>query len=243
MKRHRLILLSLLAVGLGTVGCDGDKEPTAPADVIELSEQDQEALVSSLRNSAGQGGFAAFELVIPQLESAGTITIDGVEYAAVGMQLDLEITDGDQTLAIEWTGLLAWTGLDGAAGTVDEIIHIIASGLLDAGDVAELGGFDPQAPFDGIAVVFQPPSQAIYISSEGTFAVTGVAFGAEEPCPNIESADTECAIAIGTMAGSFDFTANALSTEGSLMRSADFDVPAVRIRAVARVVPGMSAEH
>lgn len=246
MKRLNLVGTALAGIALLVSGCDEGTEPTAPSDVKTLSPEAQQALVAALEEGGSLGALGGFgSAIVSQVRSVGSIKVthatpagapaaaaaasQETEYDATGLQIDLNLTDPEDPLDLELTGLLLWSGVNEQAGTVEETIVILAAGV-EPGQYL-LDDLDLDTKTGGRAFVSheEGDTRSVYVSTGGTFTLTEVSFGDPEDCSGAPESGLTCGRAEGTMSGSFDFTAIGFPPDESESYAGDYDVPAVRL--------------
>lgn len=233
MPKYRFPVAVLLSSALLLGACSDD--PSGPSGDAELN-----AVQSALATSGALGPLGAFAVfVFPQgaefsAISVSTTVAEALARAAVeaqasgfdafGMQIDFDIVYDSSPLVVTYTGLVAWTGLNVAAESVDEAISVIADGAINAGGSADLST-------EGYAMYINNEDDELYFSTEGTFAVTALSFGSSSACGGESMGSIACSAAMGTMSGNFNFTAvNYPDGLLSVTKSSSYtSLPAVRV--------------
>ena len=264
LKSAPALTLLALAFGCGDpVGSDGPgQDPSVDPGNVDnggdaelrtrtLSDRERQALTVAL---GGVGFFGPMQMganPTEEFREVGQIEVSGRQLAittgggsevweGTGMQLDFYLGEdptSGEAFQFQHTGVIAWTGLDVDAQTVDEAVIVFADGIVDAGSI-ELGQPDPATWSSdwtgGIAIVYDGDTGESYLAEEGTFEIDEVSFDSEEDCLGAvvvevdgDGIDATCAVSTGTLDGSFDVTAE--GPAGDVDRAADFSVPAMRL--------------
>ena len=220
-----------LAVALAA-GCSSDSSGGGSS----LTPTEKTALAQALFNSdalEGLGpaaGFAGF--IFTQIDQVGSLgagaqaavnraidaSISGVRAAsyegAIGMQLIYTVTSGSQSESGTYTGVLGWDGLTvaGANSTVDEAVSAGAATL--SGTTPFSSGTiqlnDAGTSTYGIGTYYNRATNSAYISTSGTFSLTGTSFGGSSSDCSVsaQGITVTCSYILGSMSGSFGFDAD-----------------------------------
>ena len=74
------------------------------------------------------------EIAFTFIERASYVVNGGDTTRVVGIEFDIEATQGGAPLAANFTTLLAWTGFDNTTGTVDSVFFVLGSGRAPVND-------------------------------------------------------------------------------------------------------------
>ncbi|MEN0062291.1 MAG: hypothetical protein AAGA48_09070 [Myxococcota bacterium] len=207
-------------------------DPTSPNDgpssqFRALSDEERDALGVALEDLGVMNPMAGTaQDASAEIRTVGPIAFKKPAlYDGTGIQYEVTFGKGNDFLH---TGVLAWTGLDVKAQTVDEVILILVNGLVDAGTV-DVGGFGID---DGIAIIWDQVAQETYIAESGTFEITSIAFATEDDCFDPShpwGGNLDCTVSEGTLDGELDVTAEDWFGGKPVQRQADFSIPATRV--------------
>jgi hypothetical protein len=219
MSRKILAMAALGAV-LVLGACGDDNGPNGDT----LTAQEQAALIQALSTKAIAP--AALSAGLSSLFSQATVGTMG-DFAAVGSQLKITVTDGSTSTTTVYNSVTGWAGLDAAAKTVDSAITVAS--FIDGASTfpptinADLATDGYAAYFDGTTTFNE--------SATGALQVTSTSFGSTQNCPNIpaQSGITSCRVAVGTMVGNFDFAVEDASSNPYTRGNTSFNVPAVQL--------------
>ncbi len=224
----RKLMLAMAAGCVLALGACGDD--TGPGG--DLDEQEQQALIQAL---ATEGLLPPFALIPfgPMMGEADLGTMG--DFTAVGSQVKITLVDGENTEVFVYTGITGWAGLDAGANTVDQAITVFQTstgGTFPTTIDADIPGEDASAFY------FDRATDSHYLpGTGGVFRMTSSSFGATEDCPDVPGNSgpiviSDCRIATGTMAGSFDFTASRIDGTGPethTQANTSYDLPAVQL--------------
>ena len=228
-------------------GCGGDAAGPSNDNDMVLSAEQQAALHEALSGTGALSGLGTYtDLVLGQMGVVGSMNVEQglpggpaptaargpfatTSFGVVGLQVKLFLTVNRVRFNITYTGLVAWTGLDVTARTVDEAISVLAFGDLESGTV-NLGQVDEQFQSGGLAAVVLRPDTTVYGARDGSFTLTEMSFDPAGACTGAIGAASNCTLATGRMSGSFEFNASAADVDGKIARSGSFEgVPSVSI--------------
>src|SRR5437016_11151292 len=129
------LLLPLAFAGLAACsdagGVDPDAIPVAQKLAVWM------ALDSAFRHDTtldpaftGDSGLYALmsTLVIPFVDRASRIAVGGDTTRAVGIEFDIDATQGGTHVVSNLTAMLAWTGYDSTSETIDSVCFLVGSG-------------------------------------------------------------------------------------------------------------------
>jgi hypothetical protein len=138
----RKMLLSLAFAGV-TLACsdagsvDPDAIPVAQKQAVWM------ALDSAFRHDTtldpaftGDSGLYALmsTLVIPFVDRASRIAVGGDTTRAVGIEFDIDATQGGTHVVSNLTAILAWRGYDSTSRTIDTVFFLLGSGRAPTND-------------------------------------------------------------------------------------------------------------
>jgi hypothetical protein len=132
----RKMLLSLAVAGVFVAcsdagGVDPDAIPVAQKQAVWM------ALDSAFRHDStldpgftGDSGLYALmsTLVIPFVDRASRIAVGGDTTRAVGIEFDIDATQGGTHVVSNLTAILAWRGYDSTSKTIDTVFFLLGSG-------------------------------------------------------------------------------------------------------------------
>lgn len=234
----------------------GAEAPQTPGADRSLSQGERDALATALGEV---GMLSAYVDGMGDVDEVGTLTVTtnfanpaptttSTTASAATMDsfaFQVSITDG--TDVYTETALIAWSGLDEAAETVDELLFVVATDLLDAGsaDIGSIIGFgDPangSTSFMGFAIQIDNINGTSLISESGTFDIDSITLDPAVDCDVLPAGAATCTEAEGDLEGSLDMDAYEapvdsdgvividVSADDDLANfTADFDVPVTR---------------
>lgn len=152
-------------------------------------------------------------------------------YKAVGAQLiltDTSTLDVDHTV---WTGIIAFDNLDHPTRLI--VAGVVSSHTSTVSTIPTMAFEDGSnaPPFASAVYVklIDSVTSTTYVTTGGTIAVTSTSFSGTNSClsPELPPFITACNYAVGSMAGSFGFTATD-GTDTVTIPTVNFDLPASR---------------
>ncbi len=254
MNLRRGIAAALMA-GAFLAGCGDDDN--GPTDTIgtEFTAEERAALSTALVSAGffGESSEAApaYGLLLGGITSYGSITIPSSlragpsgavrmamvagEYDATAVQYLFDISiNGIPEVQGLFAGIVAWSGLDVQAETIDDYISIGAG--TDDGSATEFPEtVSGSVPDDVSAEYWLASTNTLYLGISGTASITASNFGgsAADCSVNIPGVgDLTCSYEHGSQEGAFDFVATPFLTEGEdvTFASTSYNLPAVRVR-------------
>lgn len=176
------------------LGCNGDS--TGPGST--LNPADRQAIANAILDAQQIAGASPIGAVWPSvldlLSDAGTL--DGASsYDGAAFDVVYTITfNGIPTFQGAFAGVLAWSGLDRTAGTVDELLVVGFEGV----DVAT----------DFAAYYWQRTPEAVYTTDVGNTQFSATLTGQDRNCGlSYNGFTTTCSMRTGRVSGDFGFTA------------------------------------
>lgn len=224
-----------LAVALAA-GCSSDSGGGGG----NITPQEKTALAAALSSAQalqGLGPAAAYSsFIFTQLDQVGTLgaaaqaavnraieaSISGVRASsydgAIGMQVSYTINSQGQTYTGAFTGVLGWTNLTTSPPRIDEAVsagavNLVSSTPFSSGTIQlDQGTTDPF----GLGSYYNRLNNSAYLSTSGTFTVSGVSFAGEgsDCSASAQGVTLDCTYTLGTMSGSFAFEAALRSGSG-----------------------------
>jgi hypothetical protein len=253
MNLRRGMLVALASVGMLLAGCGDDDDGNGPdGNGTAFTAEEKEALSTAFVSTglvpddpqAGQ----LYGLLLGGVESYGTITIPAAlrgapasglrlasiagEYDATGLQYIFDITiNGEPAFQALSAGIVAWSGLDVQAETIDDWISIGATDESATEFPDEVSGIIPD---DVSAEYYVAATETLYEGISGSASITHSSFsGTPTDCTvEIPTVGTlTCSYQYGSMEGAFDFVAQPVLVEGenATFASTSYDLPAVRV--------------
>jgi hypothetical protein len=240
---------TLAVVGAALLVACGDA--TGPDG--DLSDEDKQAIVSILTSTSAlaaspAAGFAAFFLdgldgfgpmtasAAAQVQSAVTEGLSlavsqgaADAYDGFGFIVDFSVSAQGETFAGWMAGIVGMADLDLDAGTVGELVSAylmdLESATAPSSGTGEIG--------EGTAFATYYDGATNFFGTSGTVAVTSSSFGGgQTDCGgSAQGVTVSCSYSTGTMAGNFDFEAQAFTggTTYTQVPIAFSGLPAVRI--------------
>jgi len=138
----KLWLVALAAVGIvGACSDSGgvDADAINDAEIVAV----RAALDSAFLNDTvldpaftGDSGLYALmsALVFPFIDRASRVAQGGDTTRVVGIEFDIDASQGDTTIVSNLTGILAWKGFDSTTATVDSVYFMLGSGRAPVND-------------------------------------------------------------------------------------------------------------
>jgi len=175
-----------------------------------LPAEEKAALLAAL-NCASQTDpvFAPVgAFVFPYVDRATALVSPGGDTTrVVGIELDLHAVVDSVPVEVSLVGLLAWTGFDSLAGTVDSTVVLVGSaGALPLADALGLA-FTPGTPGQGSGVVIHSPTPdtcELWAPRSGLLRITTSGYGNG----TTQGADgLSLTLSRGTMTGDYAVTA------------------------------------
>jgi hypothetical protein len=245
-------IFGLLMAGALLAGCDDDDNNGPSSNGTELTAEERAALATAFTNTGlipDDPQFAPlYGLLLGGIQSYGTVTVpaalragatSGVrlakvtgEYDATAVQYLFDISiNGEPVFQGVSAGIVAWSGLDVAAETVDDWINIGGSDDSATEFPETLSGTVPEEVY---AAYYLDATETLYEGISGSASITASSFsGSAVDCTiEIPTIGTlSCSYRYGSQEGDFDFVAAPLFTEGEnvTFASTSYDLPAVRV--------------
>jgi hypothetical protein len=215
-----------------------------------LTEAEKTALTEALIGTGELGGFGAFagyavELtgstgklnagasaaVAKAMDRAMSLSSSGIaaaSYDGVGFAMDYSYDFSGESYSGWFIGVVGWNGLDGSAGTVDELV--VVGGGSDEGSLPTTTSGIIGEDAEVFAMYWDGTDAFIGIS--GSAAITSSSFtGGTTDCSGSDQGVTlDCEVQVGTLGGDFDFEADNFSGGTYTQTPVVFSgLPAVRI--------------
>jgi hypothetical protein len=241
----------LMAVAL-LAGCDDDDNNGPSGNGTQLTAEERAALATAFTNTGlipNDPEFAQlYSLLLGGIQSYGTMTVpaslragatSGIrlakvsgEYDATAIQYLFDISiNGEPFFQGLSAGIVAWSGLDVAAETVDDWISIGGGDDASTEFPETISG---TVPDDVDAAYYLDATETLYEGISGSASITATSFsGSPVDCSvEIPTIGTlTCSYLYGSQEGDFDFVAAPVFTEGEnvTFASTSYDLPAVRV--------------
>jgi hypothetical protein len=263
---RRGMLVALASAGVLLSGCGDDDNNGPDSNGTQFTAAEKQALSAAFVNTglipdnpeAGQ----LYGLLLGGITSYGTITVPAAlreapasglrlanltgEFDATGLQYIFDISvNGEPAFQGLSAGIVAWSGLNVEAETIDDWISIGATDETATTFPDQVSGVVPE---DVSAEYYVAATQTLYEGISGNASITSSSFG---------SSTTDCTITIptvgtlnctykyGSMQGAFDFVGQPVIGEGAnvTFASTSYDLPAVRVTLSGNLtVPAVRAE-
>ncbi|MSR05743.1 MAG: hypothetical protein EXR93_01535 [Gemmatimonadetes bacterium] len=235
IPRPRLTRIRLLAALLLAAACSGGPT-TLSVEHAALGA----ALAKAGVLSGRMGGFSSFALSQISKNSKLTLVSDATgataEFNAAAVLVIWDLHTTVAQFEIGWyNGIVGWNRLNVANETVD---HMVTAGAAASGNVVQ-DRLTVQIPvltgnIIGEATAYVKATEAIYVGSAGTYSVTSSTFGTPKACARPIDVPTpvSCVVSVGTVAGTFTYTAQRFSGTGGAtltQPSVSFSLPAVQV--------------
>ncbi|MFN2570748.1 MAG: hypothetical protein ABR537_03905 [Gemmatimonadales bacterium] len=126
-----LALAGLLGACSDAGGVDSDAIPAAELVAVRLALDSAFVHDTTLDPAfAGDSGLYALmsALVFPFIDRASRIGQGGDTTRVVGIEFDIDATQGGSHVTSNLTAVLAWEGFDSTSGTVDSVVFLLGSG-------------------------------------------------------------------------------------------------------------------
>lgn len=241
----------MLAAAL-LAGCDDDDSNGPDSSGTELTAAEKEALATAFTDTGlipnNPELAPLYGLLLGGIQSYGTITVpaslragstSGVrlakvtgEYDATALQYLFDISlNGEPVFQGLSAGIVAWSGLDVPAETVDDWINIGGSDDTATEFPETISGTVPE---DVFAAYYLAATNTYYEGISGSASITASSFGGSPTDCTIQIptiGTLTCSYQYGSQEGDFDFVAAPVLTEGEnvTFASTSYDLPAVRV--------------
>jgi len=250
---RRGTLLALASAGVLLAAC-GDDDNNSPSNTgTQFTAAEKSALGTAFTNTglipndptASElygvllGGVKSYgKITIPAaLRAAPTsglrlASIDG-QYDATGLQYLLNISVNGQPSVVGLSaGILAWSGLNVQASTVNDWISIGAND--DTATEFPTEPISGVVPDDVDAEYYLASNEMLYEGISGNASITSSTFGSSTTDCSVDIPNVgrlNCSYRYGSMQGSFDFVGAPISGSGENVTFANtsYDLPAVRV--------------
>lgn len=201
--------LSLLGAALGVAAaCSSDGASAVPPDAIDAQEKAavQAALNDALADDTLYPTLAA--LVFPFIDRASRLAeANGDTTRIVGVQLDIDATQGGMPTIAKLSAILAWRGYDAGTRTVDTVVFVLGEGLEPPVDDSLRTSFSTDTAGTGTGFVIHQVDDATYrawLARTGAMHVTGNSYGRGE---STSAGDITLTLFRGTLLGDYHMTA------------------------------------
>ncbi len=218
-----------------TTSC-GNDTINGVVDDLPVLTAEQEAVGQALVDAgilAGRaGGFANLAFA----QAAESQELNGFDALAVQIAWDFpdDVIEGGRDIGW-YTGVVGWIGLNIGGASAAEAFTVGLEGV--GPNVVSTGSGQigqSTSDFVGQALYHERATESRYLGTSGTFTVDQLTFDAPDVCATVAGAtvDVSCAVATGTMTGSYDFDAALDRGNGAPTYSQPqtaFTLPAIRV--------------
>jgi hypothetical protein len=252
MMNLRRGITGLFMAGALLAGCDDDDNNGPSQTGTELTTEEKAALTTAFTDTGLipddpalaplygllLGGIQRYDVItVPASLRAGATSgvrmakVSG-EYDATAVQYLFDISvNGEQVFQGLSAGIVAWSGLDVSAETIDDWISI---GGADDAATEFPETISGTVPEEVNAAYYLVATETLYEGISGSASITASSFsGSPVDCTvSIPTVGTlECSYQYGSQEGDFDFVAAPVFTEGEnvTFASTSYDLPAVRV--------------
>lgn len=226
----RKILTLLALAGAATVAACGDAGGVDP-DAINSRELAavRLALDSAFRHDptldsafTGDSGLYVLmaQLVFPFIDRASFIVSGGDTTRVIGIEMDIQATQGGTPITSNLTVLLAWTGYDSTSRTVDSVYMIMGAGRAPVSDsLWSRFTLDTAGTGTGF-VVHQASDSSVtkWLSRGGHLTTTASSYGAGRSLSGASS--SSFILFRGTVSGNFAITAKTVPDSATTVTAA-----------------------
>jgi hypothetical protein len=236
------LLVPLALAGLAGLfaACASDAGSVDP-DAIPVGEKHAlwMALDSAFRHDTsldpaftGDSGLYALmsTLVIPFIDRASRLPVNGDTTRVVGIEFDIDATRGTTHVVSNLTAVLAWKGYNATAGTMDSVVFLLGTGRAPVND-SLWAQFTLESAGTGTGFVIHQKSDSTtdkWLSRAGHLRTTSSKYGAAQGQATFN-------VARGTLTGEFTITAKLVPDSSSTVATAlDFGNGARAIRVTIR---------
>ncbi|HET9387238.1 MAG TPA: hypothetical protein VFO67_19040 [Gemmatimonadales bacterium] len=216
--------LMMLALAGALVACSdgGGVDPDAIDDAEILAVRtalDSAFLHDTILDPAftGDSGLYALmsALVFPFIDRASRIEQGGDTTRVVGIEFDIDATQGDSQVTSNLSAVLAWKGFDDVSGTVDTVLFLLGSGRAPVTDsLWERFTLDTAGTGTGF-VIHQLPNFTVskWLSRGGHLRTTASQYGSSQ-------GNSVFRVFRGTVNGEYTITAKLVPDSSSTVGSA-----------------------
>jgi hypothetical protein len=229
---RKLLLLLALAGCSDAGGVDPDAIPEAELVAVRLA-LDSAFLHDTTLDTAftGDSGLYALmsELVFFFVDRASRIGQGTDTTRVVGIEFDIDATQGGTQVTSNFTTILAWKGYDPTSGTMDSVFFILGSGRAPVTDsLWQRFTLDTAGTGTGF-VIHQATDSTVtkWLSRGGHLRTTASQYG------SAQGSSTSFSVARGTLSGEFTINAKSVPDSSTTVTSAlDFGsgARAVKVR-------------
>ena len=229
---RKLLLLLALAGCSDAGGVDPDAIPEAELVAVRLA-LDSAFLHDRTLDTAftGDSGLYALmsELVFFFVDRASRIGQGTDTTRVVGIEFDIDATQGGTQVTSNFTTILAWKGYDSTSGTMDSVFFILGSGRAPVTDsLWQRFTLDTAGTGTGF-VIHQATDSTVtkWLSRGGHLRTTSSQYGSPQ------GSNTSFSVARGTLSGEFTINAKSVPDSSTTVTSAlDFGsgARAVKVR-------------
>lgn len=199
--------LCIAAALVVAIGCKNDEGTSVDPDAIDRAQLAtvQRALNVALATNPTYPTLST--LVFPFIDRASRLPHAGGDTTyLVGIELDIQATQGGMPVDAQFTAILGWRGFDAATSTVDTVFLVLGAGRAPITD-ALAGSFSPEMPGSGTAIVaHQDPDSTVtaWQTGTGTLMTSTSSYGATT---TQSGGGLTLGVARGTLFGRFEVTA------------------------------------
>ena len=216
--------LTVLALAGALVACSdgGGVDPDAIDDAEILAVRtalDSAFLHDTILDPAftGDSGLYALmsTLVFPFIDRASRIEQGGDTTRVVGIEFDIDATQGDSQVTSNMSAVLAWKGFDSVSGTVDTVFFLLGSGRAPVTDsLWERFTLDTAGTGTGFVIhQFTNSTVSKWLSRGGHLRTTASQYGSSQ-------GNSVFRVYRGTLNGEFTITAKLVPDSSTTVTSA-----------------------
>ena len=234
----RRVLFPLLLAGAAVAcsdagGVDPDAIPEAQLIAVR-SALDSAFLHDATLDSSfvGDSGLYALmsALVFPFIDRASKIAAGGDTTRVVGIEFDIDATQGGSHITSNLSAVLAWKGFDSTSGTMDTVFFLLGAGRAPITD-SLWSRFTLDTAGTGTGFVVHQSTNTVttkWLSRSGHFHTTASQYGSTQ-------GNNTFSVSRGTLSGAFTITAKSVPDSTTAVTSAlDFGSGARAIKVKIR---------
>ena len=228
---RKLLLLFVLAGCSDAGGVDPDAIPEAEVIAVRMA-LDSAFLHDTNLDSAfvGDSGLYALmsALVFPFMDRASRISQGADTTRVVGIEFDIDATQGGSQVTSNLTAILAWRGFDSTSGTMDSVFFLLGSGRAPVND-SLWSRFTLDTTGTGTGFVIHQAADSTvtkWLSRSGHLRTTASQYGSSQGTSTFS-------VSRGSLSGEFTISAKSVPDSASTVTSAlDFGsgARAVKVR-------------
>ena len=219
MKKLLMVTLSVALVACSDAG-GVDPDAIDEAEILAVrTALDSAFLRDTVLDPAftGDSGLYALmsALVFPFIDRASRLEQGGDTTRVVGIEFDIDATQGDSQITSNLSGVLAWKGFDAATRTVDTVFFVLGAGRAPVTDsLWERFTLDTAGTGTGF-VIHQLPDFTVskWLSRAGHLRTTASQYGSSQ-------GNSLLRVFRGTLSGEYTITAKLVPDSATTVSSA-----------------------